>query len=166
MLAPDLIIDSAPDATPALLQSMGVAAVMVDVDDTLIASNARDISSRARQWLASLEQAGLPVLLLSNGERDRVEHCCRELGVDGLHLAGKPFFWAFKRGLRRLGKPAGETAMIGDQIFTDVVGANLAGMVSILVRPLSPGKLLHTRVARRFERLILPGGGRGSTFDR
>lgn len=170
MLIPDVVVTSAHDATPELLASHGVSAVMVDLDDTLIASNAigagASISGETREWLAELRAAGLPVVLLSNGQRLRVEECCRELGVEGFHLAGKPFWWAFRRGLQRLGHPASKTAMIGDQLFTDVLGANLTGMFSILVRPLSPGKLPHTRAARYIERLILGGGGHGRSVDR
>jgi uncharacterized protein len=56
--------------------------------------------------------------------------------------------------------------MVGDQLFTDVLGANCAGLTSILVRPLTPGPAPHTRVARRLERLILSGGDRGRPVDR
>jgi HAD superfamily phosphatase (TIGR01668 family) len=166
MLVPDVVVTSAHDATPELLRGHGARAVMVDLDDTLLASNQNEIGDDSREWLASLRLDGLPVVLLSNGERGRVERCCAELGIEGFHLAGKPFWWAFRRGLGRLGHPAAETAMIGDQIFTDVLGANLAGMLSVLVRPLTPGKHPHTRAARHLERLILRGGGHGRSVDR
>lgn len=157
MLVPDIVVESAHQVTPGLLSSNGVNAVMVDLDDTLLASGQDDLSAETHDWLAVLRQAGLPVLLLSNGERGRVERCCSQLGVEGYHLAGKPFWWAFRRGLRKLGSEARETAMIGDQIFTDVLGANLSGMFSVLVKPLSPGKYPHTRAARHIERLIVRG---------
>lgn len=166
MLKPDVVVTSAHDATPELLLGHGARAVMVDMDDTLIASNESEPGVATREWLADLQAAGMPVLLLSNGERGRVERCCEDLGIEGFHLAGKPFWWAFRRGLRKLGRPASETAMIGDQLFTDVLGANLAGMLSVLVEPLSPGKMMHTRAARHLERLIVRGGGNGSSVDR
>lgn len=166
MLMPDVVVMAAHDATPELLSGYGVKAVMVDLDDTILASNETELGEGVRSWLASLRAAGLPVALLSNGARERVERCCRDLDIEGFHLAGKPFWWAFQRGLKRLGHEAGETAMIGDQLFTDVLGANLAGMVSILVRPLTPGKLPHTRAARYLERWILQGGGHGRPVDR
>lgn len=139
---------------------------MVDLDDTLIASNSSEIGNDTRRWLAELRDNGLPVLLLSNGERGRVERCCDDLGIEGFHLAGKPFWWAFRRGLARLGRSPEETAMIGDQLFTDVLGANLTGMLSVLVRPLTPGKHIHTRAVRHLERRILRGGGHGRSIDR
>jgi hypothetical protein len=78
--------------------------------------------------------------------------------VEGLALVGKPFSFAFARGLRRLKMSPSETAMVGDQLFTDVLGANLAGILSILVRPLTAGLLPHTRLTRRLEDLILKRG--------
>jgi HAD superfamily phosphatase (TIGR01668 family) len=166
MLIPDVVVTAAHDATPELLRRYGVKAVMVDLDDTLVASNETSVGDDTRRWLTELRDAGLPVVLLSNGEQKRVERCCADLGIEGFHLAGKPFWWAFRKGSLAVGRPAREIAMIGDQLFTDVLGANLAGMVSVLVRPLSPGKFPHTRAARQLERLILRGGGHGRSIDR
>jgi HAD superfamily phosphatase (TIGR01668 family) len=166
MLIPDVVVTAAHDATPELLSEFGVSAVMVDLDDTIVSSKGSIVDEGTRRWLAGLREAGMPVVMLSNGERIRVERCCADLGIQGFHLAGKPFWWAFRKGRLALGRPAAEIAMIGDQVFTDVLGANLAGMVSVLVSPLSPGKLPHTRFARRLERLILRGGGHGRSIDR
>lgn len=149
------MVNAASDITPELLAHHGVSAVMVDLDDTLVASGSSELAVPLHEWLARLRRAGIQVLILSNGERARVRLFAEALGVEGLALSGKPFFWAFRRGLRRLGASAGATAMIGDQLFTDVLGANLAGLKSILVSPLTPGGLPHTRAARRLERLIL-----------
>ena len=158
------MVNAASDITPELLAHHGVSAVMVDLDDTLVASGSRELAEPLRAWLAALRRAGVGVLILSNGERVRVRLFAATLGVEGLALSGKPFFWAFRRGLRRLGTSAQATAMVGDQLFTDVLGANLAGLKSILVSPLTPGGLPHTRAARRLERLILrrtPPAGAG-----
>lgn len=165
LLKPDLIVDGVADVTPELLRSRGLRGVMVDLDDTLVPSGGDLMAPACRAWLSSLREAGVRVLVLSNGERGRVAQWCRELELEGLHLVGKPFGFAFRRGLHRLGTPARETAMIGDQLFTDVLGANLAGLTSILVRPLSPGVLPHTRAARTLERWVL-GGDHGRSFDR
>lgn len=166
MLTPDVVVDSVRDATPELLERLGVHGVLIDLDDTMIASGGTSLELHSREWLSGLQEAGYPVVLLSNGERERVERFCSDTGIEGLHLAGKPFWWAFRRGLKLLGKPANEAAMVGDQVFTDVLGANLSGMTSILVRPLSSGKLPHTRVARRLEKFVLRGGTHGRTVNR
>ncbi len=155
MLRPDAVVTSVTEVTPDFLRARGVRAVMVDLDDTLLASGSEVLEPSFRAWLASLQQVGVPVVILSNGERRRVARWAKELKVGGLALMGKPFSRAFRRGLKHLGSAPGETAMVGDQLFTDVLGANMAGLVSVLVRPLSPGKLLHTRFLRRLEQRLL-----------
>ena len=162
LLRPNFTFGKVSEVTPGFLRERGIRAVMVDLDDTLIASsgaasNARALDPAFTSWLDALRAARLPVLILSNGSSQRVAQWSKDLGVLGLALVGKPFTFAFQRGLRRLGSKASETAMIGDQLFTDVLGANLVGMTSILVTPLSSGNLLHTRVLRHLETRILRG---------
>ena len=166
MVRPDVQVETVCDVTPELLQELGVRGVLLDLDDTLVASDAEGPSAEAEAWLASLKDAGVAVVILSNGERSRVRLLAERLGLRAFALVGKPFWFAFRRGLAVLGTPRSATAMVGDQLFTDMLGANLAGLTSILVRPLTPGKLLHTRAARRIERMILQGGERGSPIDR
>lgn len=155
MLRPDAVVASVTEVTPDFLRARGVRAVMVDLDDTLLAAGSDRLEPPFRAWLASLRAAGIPVVILSNGTHSRVARWAEELELIGLALTGKPWGRAFRRGLAELGTPARETAMVGDQLFTDVFGANRAGLVSVLVAPLSPGLLPHTRVLRHLERFLL-----------
>lgn len=155
MLRPDAVVTSVTEVTPEFLAAYGVRAVLVDLDDTLLAAGSDQLEPLFKSWLGSLQRAGFPVVILSNGERSRVARWAEELEVAGLALMGKPLGRAFRAGLLQLGTPARETAMVGDQLFTDVLGANLAGLVSVLVTPLSPGKLLHTRLLRQLEKRLL-----------
>jgi HAD superfamily phosphatase (TIGR01668 family) len=171
MLKPDIKVGTVSEITRQLLERHRITAVMVDLDDTLVPSGGSVIRQDARDWMAGLVQAGYPLLILSNGERGRVAHWAAEFSIPGFHLAGKPFRFAFRRGLRQLGSAPAQTLMVGDQLFTDVLGANLMGLKSVLVQPLSPGKLPHTRLLRRLERRILrhdplpgsPDGARART---
>lgn len=155
MLKPDLRVTDITELTPELLRQRGIDAVMVDLDDTIVPSGGNSMELLVKEWFITLRSAGIPLLILSNGQRDRVAHWAQELGIPGLSLVGKPFSQAFRRGLRLLASDPRRTAMVGDQLFTDVLGANLMGLHSILVAPLSPGKLPHTRALRGLERRIL-----------
>lgn len=166
LFTPDLTAQAVHQLTPALLKARGAQAVMVDLDDTLVASNAHSMSPQVRAWIGELKADGFLLLILSNGEPRRVRHWAQELDIPAFALVGKPCRSAFRKGLERLGSQPQHTVMIGDQLFTDVVGANLMGLTSILVTPLSPGKLPHTRAARQLERLFLRGGDRGRTLHR
>lgn len=156
MLSPHLRVTSVHEVTPALLERFGLQALLVDVDDTLLAARADQVDISVYDWFAKLVAADIPVAILSNGSPERVARIAERAGVPALSMAGKPFRWAFRRGLRLLGdvEPS-RTAMVGDQLFTDVLGARGAGLKTVLVQPISPGKLPHTRLARRLERLVL-----------
>ena len=155
LLKPDLLVEVACEVDSTLLRRHGRSGLMVDLDDTVVPSNGCSIAPSYRQWFKQLQADHIPILILSNGQPERVHYWANNLGVDGLSLVGKPFGFAFKRGLRKLGHEASQTAMIGDQLFTDVLGANITGMFSILVRPLTAGLLPHTRLMRKFENLLI-----------
>src|SRR5690606_5014589 len=156
MLRPDVRLDSFDQVTPELLIGLGARHVLLDLDDTLVASDRDDLEAGASDAVHRLRAAGLGVAILSNGTHERVMRLGKLLDVPGIALAGKPFAWAFRRALKLLpGAEPSNTAMVGDQLFTDVLGAKRAGMATVLVRPLTKGKLPHTRFARRLERMFL-----------
>lgn len=142
------------DISLTQLQALGVRAVLLDLDDTLLPMGSSSIAPEVVAWVRQLQAAELSLLLLSNGTKARVQRSAAQLGVDGMALAGKPAAWAFWRGLQRLGYPAQQVVMIGDQLFTDVIGANLMNITSILVCPLSEGSW-HTKQLRYLETQIL-----------
>ncbi|MGL4610612.1 MAG: YqeG family HAD IIIA-type phosphatase [Trueperaceae bacterium] len=154
-LKPDMRIEMVTELTPDYLRAQGIRGLLLDLDDTLLASNSTRMRLGFRRWIRELKGANIAVLLLSNGKPERVRRWAKVLEVEGLSLVGKPFRFAFERGLQRLGTAPNETAMVGDQLFTDVLGAKALGLRSILVTPLSNKGLPHTRLARKLEGLIL-----------
>jgi len=138
----------------AQLQKLGVRAVMLDLDDTLLPTGSSSITPEVVTWVEQLQAAEVSLLLLSNGTPERVRRCATQLRINSMALAGKPLAVAFWRGLQRLNCPAEHTVMIGDQLFTDVIGANLVNIKSILVCPLSDG-LWHTKYLRYLETWVL-----------
>ena len=155
LLKPDLLVEAAYEVDSTLLKSHGKSALMVDLDDTVIPSNSSLMAPSFKSWFKTLKKDDIAILILSTGQPERVHYWANNLGVDGVALVGKPFSFAFKRGLKRLGHQPSETAMLGDQLFTDVLGANITGIFSILVRPLTAGRLPHTRLLRKFENIIV-----------
>lgn len=150
----------------ATLARAGLQGLLLDLDETLVPAGSVRPHRGVRLWAAALREAGVGLLILSNGTPARVGAVARALDVAGLPLAGKPWRRAYRRGLARLGLPADRVAMVGDQLFTDVLGARACGMRTILVPPLSTGGLPHTRLLRGLERRLLEGGGRGRPLDR
>lgn len=137
---------------PALLRELGVCALLLDVDNTIATYTGHTPIPGAREWARGMEESGFRLLVVSNNYRRRVSAFAREFGLDFISFACKPFPFGYLRGARRLGVHRRQCAIVGDQIFTDVVGANLCGMKSVLLTPLEPESGLSFRLRRFFER--------------
>lgn len=152
--------------TPDVLDEHGLLGLLLDLDETLLPAGAAVPSEQVRAWAAALRGDGIGLAIVSNGTPERVASVGAALSVPAAALAGKPSRRAYRRGLEALDLPAHAVAMVGDQLFTDVLGAHLAGLRSVLVSPLSRGGLPHTRVLRHLERVVLRGGDHGRTVHR
>ena len=131
----------------------GVRGLILDLDNTLVDWNAEALRAPVRAWVEAAQGRGFRVCLVSNSlSGRRVRRVAEALGIGCVTRAGKPFPRAFRRGLSLLGTGAGETCAIGDQVFTDMLGANLLGLHTVLVSPLSPREPPHTRLIRHLER--------------
>lgn len=153
--APDQYLASAFDIDLAALKADGVKGLIVDLDNTLVPRYEDEPSHELRRWLKQVREVGLPVCVVSNNWTARVAAIAEDLGLAVVKGAGKPFARAFRQGMRVLGTKPEETAVIGDQLFTDVLGGNRLGMHTVLVVPLSEQEMLHTRILRKAERRIL-----------
>jgi len=139
------------------LADAGIKALLLDIDNTLVARDRTETTAEYRLWVASLPTRGFSVCFVSNNWHDVVFSHAEALGFGVVAKAMKPFPFAFRVAMRRLGVRARECAVIGDQLFTDVLGGNLVGATTILVQPLSQTDLAHTLVLRRLERVIMHG---------
>lgn len=155
LLRPDDVIGHVHDITPEFLAGRGLRGLLLDLDNTLIPYGSYEERADVMRWAADLRRAGLRLYLLSNARGHRARFWVDKLGFEGVGMAGKPNPRAFRRALGVLGLPPHQVGMVGDQVFTDVLGGNLAGMRTILVQPLALSALPHTRVARRIERAVL-----------
>lgn len=122
--------------TPELLQSMGVHALLLDVDNTLTTHGNPVPDEAVLGWLDLMKQSGVPLMLLSNNTHKRIKPFAERLGLGFESSAAKPLGRGFRRCCQRLGMAQSEVAIVGDQIFTDILGANLSGLKSILVEPI------------------------------
>ena len=140
----------------------GVRLVLLDRDNTCVPRDAAEPTAEVMAWLDRAREAGLKLCLVShNFHSSQLRGSAEHMGVDVVDHAMKPLPFALVRAMRLMGSVPGETVMVGDQVFTDVVAGNLAGVRSVLVRPQSRRDLWYTHVFRVFERLAL----RGVTFD-
>jgi HAD superfamily phosphatase (TIGR01668 family) len=139
LLQPDWLLNGTlVDLPLRALLDRRIAALVLDVDRTLLPRRHSTLPPRMRQWLNEAQQQ-LPIHLLSNNpSRQRIGAVARELGVPFTTSAAKPRRHALRRVLEDLQLPAGRVALIGDRVFTDVIAGNRLGLFTVLVKPIDP----------------------------
>lgn len=135
-LIPDYVFESIYDITPALLERHGVRGVLIDLDGTMASRKAALPPDTLAPFVQTLREAGLRVLVFSNNRETRVRKFCQALGAEYHCRAAKPLAFGFRRAAGRLGLPLTQVAVIGDQIFTDVLGGNRVGALTCYVQTL------------------------------
>ena len=132
---PRLMTEKTTDVTPELLRSCGIKLLMLDFDNTIVPYTTTTPTAEMEQWLTDMNTLpDIQLCIVSNSHNDRVPKFCRERGIGVITHAKKPFPKGINECLAKYGIPASEAALIGDQIFTDTLGANNAGVMPILVR--------------------------------
>lgn len=154
-LRPDLYYSSIASVDLEDLASRGITSLLVDLDNTLLPRDTSVFPSSALAFARHVRDAGMKACLVSNNWHERVHSAACELGFDLVPRAVKPLPFAFLAGLRRMGATRSQTAVIGDQVFTDILGGNALGMLTVLVCPLSSTDLPHTLLLRKLEAGVL-----------
>ena len=133
-LLPRLIVKELPDITPELLSRHGIRLLMLDFDNTIVPYTTNIPTDKMENWLRMMASSNITICVVSNSKRDRVKIFCEKYGIPCITHAKKPFAKGIRRCLEKFGIPAGQAALVGDQIYTDVLGGNCAGVTSILVK--------------------------------
>lgn len=140
-LVPCHLAESIYWLVPQRLREAGIRLVLADLDNTLAPYEESLPSPALRQWKEELEANGITLFVVSNSRKSRrCPDFCAALGIPYVRHAGKPGTKGFRAALAQTGIPAGQAIMVGDQIFTDTLGANRAGITTVLVRPMAWGK--------------------------
>ena len=133
-LLPDMIVDSVTQITPDLLEKHNITLLMMDFDNTIVPYTT-DVPTQAFcDWLSMMQQADVQLCVVSNSRKPRVKVFCQKYGIDCITHARKPFSKGIKQCLQRYGMQPSVAALVGDQIYTDTLGGNGAGVQTILVR--------------------------------
>jgi HAD superfamily phosphatase (TIGR01668 family) len=155
-LQPNLILDSVREITPELLGRHGLKSLLLDVDSTLKSYRATAIPAENIQWIETLQQAGIQFCILSNGRKHRIQPIAEQLGLSFIAPAMKPSPFGCQAAMKAMGFDPKTTAMIGDQVFADLLAGKFARIFTILVTPIHPEEeRWYTRIKRPLERLVL-----------
>jgi HAD superfamily phosphatase (TIGR01668 family) len=145
------------EITREFLATRGICGLILDMDNTLVPWHGREVAPEIEDWIRGLQEAGVRLCIVSNTHRPRrLDELSALLGVQSVPSGGKPRRRGFLRAIEAMGITAAETAVVGDQVMTDIWGGNRCGLLTILVEPLSPVEFIGTKViSRNVERLLL-----------
>lgn len=144
------------DITVKDLRALGAQGILLDIDNTLTTHDNPVLDERVRVWLDEMHKAGFLLTVVSNNREERVRPFAEAIGLSYQARAAKPLSRGYREAVRSMGLSARQCVAVGDQIFTDILGANLSGMKSVLLEPIE----LETEqkfivFKRRIERVLL-----------
>ena len=154
MLYPDEYMDSTYAIDFKKLYKDGYRGILFDIDNTLVPHGA-PADERAIALFKELKQIGFTTCLISNNKEPRVKSFCDKVDSDYIFKAGTPLPGGYEEGIRKMKTTKENTLFIGDQIFTDVLGANRAGLYTIMVKPIHPKEEIQIVLKRYLERIVL-----------
>ncbi len=152
LLTPDYMFSSFADITPEFLTSLGIKALLIDIDNTLAPYEQAVPDERIRAWLDALSANGISASLISNNHPPRVELFVRDLGIDAYPDSGKPKSKMLLAAMKKMGSAPENTAGLGDQLLTDTLAVHRLGMLSIIVPPIKDKTSLFFKFKRVLER--------------
>ena len=155
ILYPKKYLKSVIDITIEFLEKNSIQGLILDVDNTLL-DYYKNIPNGIEEWTDYIKNNRIRCCILSNtNKKEKVEFIAKKLNLPYVYFAKKPFKSGFLKSKNILGLECSNIAVVGDQIFTDVIGANRCKMYSILVDPISEKDILMTRIKRPIEKFVI-----------
>lgn len=154
LFAPHYYIENFQKLKIERLKQQGIKVLVCDIDNTLVAHDEALPSVAVKDFLELVKAQGIQVVLVSNNVKERVERFAKELDVKTYPFARKPLKGTYLKMMKECGCSANEIAVLGDQLLTDMLGANRVGFYTILTNPVAQKDLTCTKVNRIFENMV------------
>ena len=136
LLTPDYMFNTYDEVTPEFLSSIGIKALLIDIDNTLAPYEQPEPDEKIKNWFKALHNAGISASLISNNHPPRVELFNKDLGLDAYPDSGKPKSRTLILAMNKMGSNATNTAVLGDQLLTDALAGHRLGLVALIVPPI------------------------------
>ena len=155
LLRPNIKLDKITDISVDILKKYNITALILDVDNTLSTHHGQVLTDGLEEWLKNMRENNIKLTVLSNSTKKRLDPFAKKIGLDYISLGLKPLPFGYLRALKALGTKRINTAIVGDQIFTDTLGGNLVGLNTVLLTPIKPETSLRFRFKRRIEKFLI-----------
>ena len=143
LFKPDMKLNNIYELTGELLEAINVKVLIADLDNTIAKYENEVPDEKVRKWAEDLAAHGVALAIVSNNGRERVEKFCKPLGVVHFWKSGKPSRKTIRKAMEELGGTKETTALIGDKIVTDIIGAKRSGILAIKVPPLGKRRMFE-----------------------
>ena len=153
-LLPDIIIKDIYEINPAFLDKHSIKLLLLDIDNTLV-PHGKQSTPEVVQWISGLKKKGYQVCLISNNNKERVDLFNNEINIPSFHTSRKPLRNVYKKVMKEFKVDIENIAAVGDQLLSDIWGANRSGILTILVSPINADEPLQIRLKRILEKFIL-----------
>lgn len=155
LVCPNLILKSVEYIDGTMLAQKGISGIIIDLDNTIVPWGSPFVHPKVYDWIGNLRKNGVKICLLSNSTSGRAREISGKLGIEFVSPAYKPSRSGFRRAVEALGLEPEEIAVVGDQLYTDILGGNRAGLFTIWVKPLSKHEFFGTKITRQLEKLTV-----------
>lgn len=156
LFKPTIALKSVCDISLKILGDFNIKALILDVDNTLTTHDNPNIKPEILNWINMLKKNDIKLIIVSNNHSERVQPFANMLGIDFVSRGQKPLPKGFSEACNRLKVPKKNICAVGDQIFTDILGANLKGIKSIFVFPMEYETTTFFKIKRTLEKPLLP----------
>lgn len=133
---------------------LGVDCLLIDIDNTISTDHGTKLVEGLGGWIKKMKNEGVKLYIVSNARKSRVLPFSKKVGLDFVSLAMKPLPFGYLRGVKKSGGKRKTAAIVGDQIFTDVLGGRLSGVKTILLTPILPESQISFRIRRKLEKAV------------
>lgn len=154
MFRPNLYKIRVTDITVENLKQLGVNTLFLDIDNTLSTHHGKEYVDGLFEWLEEMKNNNIKLILTSNSKNERVEPFAKGIAVDYISMSLKPLSRGFRIAKNRLNVNKKDIVVVGDQLFTDVLGAKFFGVKVILLKPILLEDKLSFKIKRWLERII------------
>ena len=154
LLKPNIKLHGITDITVELLEQHDIKALLLDVDNTMSTHHGTVLTDGLMEWIATMQESGIKLMVLSNSKRFRIEPFAARIGLPFISLGCKPLPTGYLRGVKALGEKRKNVAIVGDQIFTDILGGNIVGVKSILLTPIKLEDGWSFKIRRKLEKKL------------
>lgn len=148
------------------LKERNIKCILFDVDNTMVPLSVKEPDKKLKDLIARVEDKGFKVIILSNGSKGRVEPFKEGLNIDAAHSSMKPLKNKYKKIMKIYNFKDTEIAAVGDQLLTDIFGANRMGFTSILINPISNVDGVFTKINRAIENRIFKSLSKRGLFQK